>query len=189
VKREAFHKLHGLGPERVAEIDAMLAKGLPASRVTQVIQEEWGELTGDKPPSIKKMLERYRRSALREKMIAQVAGATRGISLSTLKKKLSAMEELEQLVLVQKGRFEKILAREHAGPLLLKQVTEEAKLLKDVLVDLGKLQLETGVLRRAPRTVTGQMVDADGHVRSFEWTEEQEQLYRMLEGVDYHVVG
>jgi hypothetical protein len=189
MKPEAFRKLHSLGVERVSEIDEMLGRGIPASQVTRTIQEDWRLLTSDKAASVKKMLERYRRSSLRQKVIDRVAGATRGLPIATLKKKLSAMDELEQLVLVQKGRFEKMLVRENQGPLLLKQVTEEGKLLKDMLVDLGKLQLETGVLRRAPRTIAGTVVDEFGNVRAFEWTEEQEALYRQLENVDYRVVS
>jgi hypothetical protein len=186
---EAFKALRALGDERVADVDDMLSRGMPASAVARVIQEEWGELKDRQTASVKKMLERYRGSDLREKMIAEVRQATHGISISTLRKKLNAMDELEQLVMVQKSRFEKMLLRERTGPLLLKQVTEEGKLLKEMLVDLGKLQLETGVLRRAPRTVSGTVTDEFGNVRAFAWTEEQERLYRQLENVEYRVVG
>ena len=62
-------------------------------------------------------------------------------------------------------------------PILLKTTT----LLKDMLVQLGHLQLETGYLARAARTVKGSVMA--GEVTEFEWTEEQEKLIQELERV------
>jgi hypothetical protein len=95
------------------------------------------------------------------------------------------MDELTELVAHQKDRFEKMYLKEKMAPLLMKQVSEEGRLLKDMLVELGKLQLETGVLQRAPKKVTGSMTDANGAVQSFEWTLEQEQLFKAIEAGDY----
>lgn len=181
VRKEKFRKLHEIGDERIAELDALLGKGVLPSELATKIQNDWGFLTDLKHDSVKKMLERYRKSELREKVVAQITGVTRDVRTKTLQRRLNAMEELQELVEIQKGRYRKLLVKEQQGPLLLKQVTDEGKLLKEMLVELGKLQLETGLLVRAPKKMTGVMTDEDGNIHHFSWTEEQEELAQILE--------
>ena len=178
---DAFKRLYAFDEERIEQVNEMLSKGLPASQVAQVIQSEWGLLADLKPDSVKKMLERYRKTDLRERILAQVAGVTEGMHTTTLAKRVSALEELTDLATVQKGRYQKAVQLEAGKPLLLKQATEEGRLLKEILVELGRLQLDTGVLARVPRRITGQVIDEGGRVRQFEWTEEQEALYREID--------
>ena len=179
---EAFKALKDLGPDRVAAIDEMLTRGIVASQVASIIQDEWKLLPAIKHDSVKKMLERYRKSELRDRIVAQIAGASEGVRASTLQKRASALESLQELVDIQTGRFKKMLVKEQVGPLLLKQVSDEGRLLKEMLVELGRLQLETGVLARAPKKVTGTVTDGAGQVSTFEWTQEQDELFRSIEG-------
>ena len=76
-----------------------------------------------------------------------------------------------------------MLMMEKDKPLLLKSTTDEIRLLKEMLVDLGRVQMETGVLPKATRKVTGMITDAAGVIAEFSWTEEQEQLYHELERI------
>ncbi len=178
---EAFKSLKELGPDKMAAIDEMLTRGVVAAQVASIIQDEWGMLGGIKRDSVKKTLERYRKSELRDRIVAQIAGASDGLRASTLQKRASALDSLQELVEIQTGRFKKMLAREAQGPLLLKQVSDEGRLLKEMLVELGRLQLETGVLSRAPKKVTGTVTDATGQVSNFQWTQEQDELFRSIE--------
>jgi hypothetical protein len=107
--------------------------------------------------------------------------------LSTLHKKMSAMDSLQELVDIQTGRYKKLLVKEQAGPLLLRQVSDEGRLLKEMLVELGRLQLETGVLHRVPKKVSGTLTDAAGQVSTFEWTQEQEELFKSIGGEAHDV--
>jgi hypothetical protein len=181
----AFSKLHELGEERLGKIDEMLARGMPASQVAMVVQQEWHLWADQKPGTLKKMFERYRRTELRERIVRQVAGVANGMNVRALSRRLNALDELSSLVEVQTGRFRKMLVREQQAPLLLKQVSDEGRLLKEMLVELGKLQLETGVLQRSPRKISGTMTDANGTVQQFEWTVEQEALFKQIESTDY----
>ncbi len=67
--------------------------------------------------------------------------------------------------------------------MLLGQTTEEIRVLQTMLVNLGQLQLETGVMGRAARKLTGSFTDEQGDKLEFSWTEEQEKLYEELSGV------
>ncbi|QIG76962.1 hypothetical protein EVC30_134 [Rhizobium phage RHph_Y1_11] len=180
-----FSELRSLSPDLQEEVDRMLNGGTNAREVAKVLQEEHKVLTDKNPDSLKKMLERYRSTDLLEKTRANIIAATKGVSTKKLSKTLNALEEINDLCVIQKARVDKMLNQENKNDsFILKQTSEEIKLLKENLVELGKLQLETGVLRRAPKTVTGQVTDADGNATNFEWTEETDALYQRLEQID-----
>lgn len=182
----AFKNLKSLGTDRMEEIDSRLLSGEPCSSIAASIQVNWGKLKNIKPESLKKCLERYRETELRQKTIARIAEVQSKSAIKTVQKRLTALEHLEEMTQVQRGRVEKLLMREAKLPegLLLRDTTNEIRLLKEMLTDLGRLQLETGLLKRAPKTITGSVTDEDGHVREFAWTEEQEALYREIEEME-----
>ena len=174
----ALNKLQSLGDEVLSLVDSKLTSGVPASQVAAWLQDECKLFPEVKPPSVKKMLERYRKGELRNKTLDRIATAHVNLPLATLQKRLNALDELEEMVRVQRGRVDKMLTLETGKPILLKTTTDEIRLLKDMLMDLGRIQLETGVLARANRTVKGQVIGPSGEVKQFEWTEEQEKLWR-----------
>lgn len=187
-KKHAFKRLAELGDAVVEEVDRRLLSGEAPSSVARYLQEDCGLLKDLKPGSVKKNLERYRAHDLKDRVVEELADKARGKGLTTIKRKLVAMDELEDLVAIQKGRLGKLLVKERSLPegIVLKQASDEVRLLKETLVELGKLQLETGVMIRAPKKVTGSVMDpATGDVTHFAWTEEQEALFRQLEGVKY----
>jgi hypothetical protein len=181
---EAFQKIQSLPGKRREQLDDMLLKGIVASEATRIIQAEWKIWLDEKPATIKKRLERYRSSELKKRLVEQVAGATGGLRAATLAQRINAMDELEVLVGQQKVRFSKILQVESkSDSFLLKSATDEGRLLKEMLVELGRLQLETGVLHRAPKKVTGKLTDGNGVEQIFEWTQEQEELFQSIDGL------
>jgi hypothetical protein len=183
-----FSELRSLPTEVQEEVDTRLNAGTPAREVVGWLQGD-GHLTDKKPDSLKKMLERYKSSDLLEKTRALVLDATKGMSSPVLSRKLNAMHELNDLCVLQRARVDKILLTENKNEhMVLKQASEEIKLLKENLVALGNLQLETGALRRAPKTVSGTMVDDNGQATSFEWTEETAKLFDLLDGLDPNLV-
>lgn len=185
ISTRAHAKLKALGEDVMADIDRRLLAGEPASSIAAWLQVDLGKLKGTQPASAKKMLERYRETELRDKTMARIAGAQTTDSIKVVNRRLNAMDELEDMVRIQSGRLRKLLTHEtHLPPgvLLNKSVNPEMRLLKEMMVDLGRLQLETGVLARASKTVTGTIVGDDGEVRHFEWTEEQEKMFNELAG-------
>lgn len=181
-----FKRLHELGEEIVAQVDDMLLAGETPTKVARWLQGDLEVLTDLKESSIKKNLERYRSKDLKQRMVDETAERMMGKSASGLKRQLVALDEMTDAAALQKARVEKILVKEGQLPagILLKQASDEMRLYKEMLVELGKLQLETGVMRRAPKTITGQVVDPEtGASRQFQWTEEQEALFAQLENL------
>ncbi|QIG66796.1 hypothetical protein EVB27_127 [Rhizobium phage RHph_TM16] len=183
-----FSEIRSLPQDVQTEIDNRLNNSIPAREIVIWLQDE-GHLTDKNPASLKKMLERYKGSDLLDKNRALVLDATKGMSAPVLAKKLNAMTELNDLCVIQRARVDKMLLTEGKNDaLVLKQTSEEIKLLKENLVALGNLQLETGALRRAPKTVSGTMVTEDGQATTFEWTEENAKLFSILDGLDPNLV-
>lgn len=177
-------------PEEVlSEIDTRLLSGDGGTAIAKWLQEEVGLLPDEKQGSIKKSLERYRARDLRQRLIAQVSSANKHSSLAKVHGKLNALDNLASLIEAQQLRVGKMLKREENLPagMILGDTKHEMRLLKDMLMELGRLQLETGIIKRAPRSVTGTMTH-NGEEVEFSWTEEQEKLYTQLEG-SFKVIG
>lgn len=187
--KHAFKRLAELGVETVAIVDQRLLTGDTPSNVAAWLQNELKVFLDIKLSSLKKNLERYRAIDLKDKVIEDIKNQVLPTNTAKLFKSLSALDELTELVSIQKSRFQKVVVRESQMPngLLLKQVSDEGKLLKEMLVELGKLQLETGVLARAPKKVSGSITDPDGNTSEFSWTEEQDQLFKQIESTANHL--
>lgn len=183
---KSFKRLHDLGPEIVAQVDQMLLSGATPTAVARWLQIDKKLLPDLKESSVKKNLERYRSNDIREKVLSDLADQAQGKSISGVHKKLVTMDELEHLAMVQKGRVGKLLLHEAKLPpgIMLKQASEEIRLLKDTLVELGRLQLETGIIKRAAKTGIGSVTDPEtGATRNFTWTEAQADLMAQLESM------
>jgi hypothetical protein len=148
-----------------------------------------GLLKDLQPGSLKKNLERYRAKDLADRVVSELKGK---LPVSGgMKKVVLAIDSLEELVEIQRGRLEKLLLKEKQMPagILLGQTKDEIRLLKDTLVELGKLQLETGIMRRAPKTMSGTLTDAQsGEIKHFTWSEEQAKLFQQLDDVSFERV-
>ena len=178
-KPPPFHTLKQFGEEFMAELDSRMMDGESAMKVAGWIQETKKLLVDQQQTSLKRMLDRYRHQELREKTFRRITAAQKHQSLSVVHMRINAMTQLEELALTQKGRLMKMLKLEDGKPMLIGATSDELKLYKDLLVDLAKVQLETGVLARASRKLT--VTDAGtGETRKFEWTDEQDELLKEI---------
>lgn len=184
----AFKKLHALGPDIVAEVDKRLGKdGHTPSAVATWLQKDCQVLTELKHSSLKKNLERYRSGELHAKALKDVTDALAPKTAYELRQRLIAIDEMEEMARLQKGRVAKLLVKEAALPdgIVLKSASDELRLYKESLVELGRMQLETGVMRRAPKTINGTLTDPmTGEQKAFSWTEEYEELMGQISQLD-----
>jgi hypothetical protein len=173
----AFLRLKSIGPDL---LDEKLKFGAPSAEVAQLIHAQ-GQLADVKDDSLRKMLDRYRKTELRDKTIAALTASQKHGSTTAVVKRLHAIDELEELCRIQHARLTKVMGPEIKAPLLIKAVGDEINRMQNLLTDLARLQLETGLIQRAPRTVKGVMSAQDGQPHEFSWTEEFEQLNQELQ--------
>ena len=183
IKKPAYVALKTLGTDIVLQIDEKLIAGETGRMVADWLQKA-GLLKDVKREALIRMIERYRGTEVREKLVKRIADAQTGKSLITVARRATALEELEEIARIQRKRVDKMLALEDGKPMLITAPSNEIRMLKEILVDLGHMQLETGVIVRAPKTVKGVMTGRNGEEVAFSWTEEQAKLYQELEGVE-----
>ena len=166
-----------VGPEKAAQLRAMLASGKSAKDMVPVIQGEWNLMTDKKPNTVLTMLHRYSRSYVKTETIQRVMATVK----NSKHVKVSSLEDLAQLCEKQKGRLKAALKMEKTmNGLLTQQGSNEIRLLAGMLKDLALLQIETGLLPRAPKTVQGFNVDPQGRATHFGWVENEESLLQRL---------
>lgn len=166
----AFVRLEALGSEKLGIVDAQLLQGKTAGDVARMLQDEWKVMTDLNFETLKKQLIRYKNArivprtvqfqqkVLTDTMEGRLAlEAKRGIGVMV--EKLNVMEYAEELVELQRKRIMKLKAKEEKLPegLVLDALS---KLLPDYgrsLSMLANLQMETGLIKRAPKIITGQI--------------------------------
>ena len=152
-----YARLYALGPDKLQKIDVMLIKGETATEVGRVITEEWG-FYADELDALIKQITRYRTEEITSKIgaLAEVASNShRGRSLVAMRTdQLDVMADQVDLIEVQKARINKAMGQELQMPLLLSTIKYELRLLMDMYKQYAALQLETGLLRRAPKVVS-----------------------------------
>lgn len=182
----AFKAIKDLGGDILGEIEDRLSSGEPASAVADWLKKEQGLLRDMRRDNLIRTLDRYRATELRNKLLARITEAQHHDSTKTISKRLNALNEMEEMVMIQRSRVDKALALESDKPMIIKLASDEIRLLKDLLAQLGSLQLETGFLHRAPKTIKGIMAMKDGaEPQAFSWTEEQAKLMKELEDVEH----
>ena len=178
-----YQALKSLGPSIMLGIGERLIDRQSGAKVAAWLQNDLKVLTELRPDSLKKTLERYRKKELREKTIKKIAEAQKGLTLATVVEHYNALTEMEEITKLQRARVQKMIDLEADKPMLLKTTTDELRLMKELLVSLGSMQLETGVMGRATKTITGTVTDGMGLVKAFSWQEAEERLYTELVSV------
>ena len=174
-------------PEHVDEIHRQLFAGISPNAIARKVQ-------GTDPPMfpgvptlrVVERLRRYRKNFVvpEQKRELLAAASERGIGI--VRRKLDLVEELEDLALEHRTRFRRGLVAEKDAALPLPAVTRLAMAYGEALERLARLYLETGLIQRVPRRVTGMLQDLMGNRAVFEFTEEEAARFakdRLLEGV------
>jgi hypothetical protein len=171
-----------LGHDRTQELRQRLLEGQPVAELVRLIQNEWGRMREYKPGSLKTLLYQYSKHVVRPMMVDRVTRfADRRSPGGGTHLQISSLQELSALCEVQRVRVEKCLAAEQKkGAPINPQATEQIRLLTDMLHKLANLQIDVGLLPRAPKTVRGMMLGGDGTPCAFGWTESDEELLRRI---------
>lgn len=185
----AFEVLKGLGDETLDTIQMFLREGRTAVDVALWIQEDRKLLTDMEPEALQRMLQRYNKELKKETAMVAAQSMVRDMDFAG---RVDALRETTSMAAIQKARVLKIYEKEQEMPggLLLKQVSEELELFRKILTTLGTLQLETGILPRAPKVQMGQVeqvskITDDGRrveqVIRFAVTDEHQGLMELID--------
>lgn len=163
VPTDKFKRFDTLTLEQRAVVDNMLQRST-VPKVAAMIQKDWKIWTDISTFSLEQLLRRYKDEYIHAQMTAAVTRLQKksgpaAQAIQYFGEQLNVIEELTSLVDVQKERLAKILKKLESNELPNKGVREELDLLMKMLREVGNLQLETGIMRRAPKEIKGTLTN------------------------------
>lgn len=160
--------------EHRAALDSYLLADHPMAKIVDIVMLDWGEFKGSTKEAVRKALYRYKSGHITPKQVKIAAkhSSSRGLQRLTaqlidLEARLDPVLELEHLVIVQHGRVKKMSELEEKAPTLLDAQTKNISLMGELLNKLIVAQLDTGVLKRVPRSLQVAAVDISNEEREF----------------------
>ena len=183
----ANHKrITSLSAEVIGGIKEQVSNGKTAADVANWLQSDLKLCLDVSNQTLKKAVSRYISQVIKPEIQEQIASRVVGYGVAPLTRNVGVLDSLNEAANIQKKRLLKIMKTEDNVPgVLLKQAREEMIVYKDVLLALSKVQLETGVLKRASKQTSGAVTDlTTGETREFSWTEEFTRLQETLDSRD-----
>lgn len=174
-------------PEKVDEVHRQLFAGIGPLALARKVQAADPPMFADVPlERIEEWFRRFRTSFVVPEQKRDLLAAASARGINAVRRRFDLVEEMEDLVLEHRARFRRGLAAEKDAALPLPAVTRLAMAYGEALERLARLYLETGLMPRVPRRVTGMLQDLTGNRAVFEFTEEEAARFardRLLEGV------
>ena len=172
----------------MAEIDQRLRKGEFPGAVAAWIQDDLqllAELEARHAEEDPAALPRTGAPATR--VLEELTDASKGRSVAAVAQRLNAMDELEDLAAEAEGPGREAADARGADAAAASCSTDtkhEIRLLSDMLVDLGRHADGDRPDRPRAADVDGTLTNPDGSVTEFDWTEDQEELFKEIEDVE-----
>lgn len=146
--KSPFKKIYDLPqPTRVA-LDAMFADGVGVPQIVKNLQEGMGVFKDVKPASLVKYLYRYKWEVADKQFAMKVVKLQESkhgeAIISSAVESLNALEEVAQLVIVQKARVKKLLDQENKMPALFGTLGGELRTLSGFLQQFTNLSFDVG---------------------------------------------
>lgn len=116
-----------------------------------------------KPETVEKYVSHYVMNGLRNELAEALdRPSERGLAGKTIVKSLLVIEEMTELAIKQKARVAAAMSKEKPElGLLMGTVSSEIDRFQRLLESLGRLQMDTGLLARAPKTLAGTFAPGD----------------------------
>jgi hypothetical protein len=133
----------------------MLRAGQAADHIAGVIQDGWHALVDMKRGSLVRAITRFRSDYLRANVDPLLTGDGITDKVEQAPSQLDVLNAMQQLYNIQKSRIERLAEFELTLPdgLRHKRLGDELRLADKILAHISHVQLQTGILRRAPKDI------------------------------------
>lgn len=193
LKPKGLKKLLELPEDKRAQLDSWLSRNERTMvDIATLMVEQWEGFSKTSVQHLARRLSAYKDQVLKGKLVTELAKA--GILDSARRlEEFNAMDELVKLAAAHKVRVDTALEMEKGKPLLTQQVHNASDIYLKVLNSVKAGQLETGAIRRAPKTVSGRFAgrDTKGNERTvvFTMTEETDEAMKVIDGAFQEISG
>lgn len=149
----AFKKLVAMGPEKIEMVDHLLLKGESPLKVARMIQKEWKLNTSISEESLKKQLVRYKNANIKNVSFLTAADPKeKRVILKRVEAQLNIMQELTELVEVQKERVLMAIEKERTVKMPFSWLRKDIDSLAILLNQLAEHQFKLGIIHEIPKT-------------------------------------
>lgn len=195
-----FKDLMGLGQERVSLIKTMMLDGKSAAHISRVMQHDWGVLTQRKEESLARLLVRYRKLEVDPKIALQSDALPDDLKeelVARMNSQLNTLDEMSTLCVEQMARYKihSIEAARTGKRSALSSAAVEGQRLHNMLKDLAGIQMDAGIIPRAPRIVSAHVnfqrtAAEDAYYNEMQLGKEVRDRTRLLmtKMVDEHII-
>lgn len=159
--RKSYSRLFALGEDRIAKVEAMLKKK-SSMEVVNMLQNEWHVFNDITPQTLAKQLQRFKNDVIDfKKNLKKAAKSDPAVANNILRRMTNSLDTIgtyEQLIEIQSQRLNGLLEKEKGlNGLTMDVVRKEIYLMRDLLSDLGYLQMNTGIMRKVDPKVKLQL--------------------------------
>lgn len=132
------------------EVHDKICAGVAIERIAEWLQEEKGEFTNIKRPSLVRQLYRYKESIPATKLADAGLPSHLWKKIEGMKRGVNELEELEKLYLLQLQRIALGVDTEEKIKFLNKAIRKELELAADLLGRMAELKMKLGLYDEAP---------------------------------------
>ncbi len=158
-----FKRIMELPAEHKEILHGMFAEKKAVSEIVAVMQE-LGHFKDVKPGTLSQYMYRYKWEVVDKQIVVQaelMRKDTRAKLLAEVTQSFDVLQEVAELITVQKGRVGKLLNREKDMPMLFNSLGGEMKTLAGFVQQYADLSFELGTLKKAPQVTK---ITKDGDV-------------------------
>lgn len=165
----AKHKvILSLAKDKLEDVETALRSGKTGADVAKIIQNDWKLLPHVSYTNLVRYINRYKSEEIDEKLVEAIFGGKTENQLVKTAKGMDVLEEMLTLATIQRQRVAKVFtAEKNMSHMITDQTSRVIRDYSDLLEQIAKLQLETGILKRAPKIVAGQIENSDGSVSRY----------------------
>lgn len=176
-----YARIEALGTIKVDYLRAQILKGVPLASIARRIHHDWKAFGDVTEASTIELLKKWRDSHIVPSMNGALWESSKGDLVEALEK-IDVVQEMVDLCVKQKKRVDRALTLESTAPTLLSATTKEIETMGKLLKDLASVEIETGLLKRKPKSGVGTISQDPSNpgLLQFEWTEKDDEEYEAL---------
>jgi hypothetical protein len=170
----AYARIFDLGPERVAALNNyLLTESHTYEQIMLILRTEWKVFAEVKDDALRRQLVRYKNDFILPKQAEIAAKLTQNQHVqklvrvaSQLQASVDVLKEMEWAVQVQLRRVRKLKKLEKVNKnSIYKEMDDNLYLLMHQLTQLGKLQMDVGILKKVPKKIqlSGELTEEEMH--------------------------
>jgi hypothetical protein len=160
----ANRRLMSLGALRVRELESRLLEGQALTDLAKLIQKDWEQFPAVKELTLIKELQRFRASRVDGKLLYLKDTKYAKQVFGDYANGINVLDELQKLIRIQQERVSKEYLWEQNLSILGEDFRHELELLAKMYSQLLELQMEVGLVKRAPQEVSFEIAASKAQV-------------------------